>query len=182
MLTSRPVLLISAKIIFPLAPDDSRLQVKLGCSIASEWMRPDQHNRLACFCQLFGCLLLVALTHHLCCAERGYAPYVPRPYALKLAAESLKSSKQQLLEGVDPELLRQLPRLLGQAGLSDAAYKRAARCLRLVVLCSEQHKTPMLNELESELHKCVGLPPQCPAHCVTQSLSRCTSNACHLGV
>ncbi|BDA45426.1 probable E3 ubiquitin-protein ligase HUWE1 [Coccomyxa sp. Obi] len=89
--------------------------------------------------------------------ERGYEPYVPRPYVrgslASLAAETLKSPKTPLLEGVDPELLRRLPRLLGQAGLSDAAYKRAARCIRLVVLCSEDHKTPMLNELESELHK-----------------------------
>lgn len=59
-----------------------------------------------------------------------------------------------MLEGVDQELLRQLPRLLGQGGLSDTAYKRAAKCIRLLVLCCTDTKTPMLNELESELHKC----------------------------
>ncbi|CAL8470976.1 g10518 [Coccomyxa elongata] len=93
-------------------------------------------------------------------SESGYEAYFPRPYVsgslAKRAAETLKSSLKPLLEGVDPELLRRLPRLLGQAGLSDAAYKRAARCIRLVVLCSADHKTPMLNELESELHKLSG--------------------------
>ena len=70
-----------------------------------------------------------------------------------------RAPRKPLLEGVDQELLRQLPRLLGQGGLSDTAYKRAAKCIRLVVLCSEDSKTPMLNELESELHKCASRSP-----------------------
>ncbi len=69
-----------------------------------------------------------------------------------------KNPRKPLLEGVDQGLLRQLPRLLGQGGMSEAAYKRAAKCIRLVVICCEDSKTPMLNELESELHKCVHSP------------------------
>jgi hypothetical protein len=58
-----------------------------------------------------------------------------------------------MLVDVNEGLLRSLPRLLGQADLSDLACKRTGRCIRLVVHCAPQHKQIMFAELESELHK-----------------------------
>lgn len=52
------------------------------------------------------------------------------------------------------DLLRQLPRLLGQKGVSDVACTRAAACVKLVVQCVAAFKPLMLKELEAELHGC----------------------------
>ena len=52
------------------------------------------------------------------------------------------------------DLLRQLPRLLGQKGVSDVACTRAAACVKLVVQCVAAFKPLMLQELEAELHGC----------------------------
>lgn len=60
---------------------------------------------------------------------------------------------QQLLcvQAVNKDLLRQLPRLLGQTGVSDVACARAASCVKLIVQCSSAYKQLMLRELEKEL-------------------------------
>ncbi len=50
------------------------------------------------------------------------------------------------------DLLKQLPRLLGQKGVSDIACTRAASCVKLVVQCVATFKPLMLKELEAELH------------------------------
>ena len=50
------------------------------------------------------------------------------------------------------DLLKQLPRLLGQKGVSDTACTRAASCVKLVVQCVASFKPLMLKELEAELH------------------------------
>ncbi len=50
------------------------------------------------------------------------------------------------------DLLKQLPRLLGQKGVSDVACTRAASCVKLVVQCVASFKPLMLRELEAELH------------------------------
>ena len=49
------------------------------------------------------------------------------------------------------DLLRQLPGLLGQRGVSDLACTRAAACIKLAVLCAPDFKPLMLQELEREL-------------------------------
>lgn len=66
---------------------------------------------------------------------------------------SFEPKHSKLLVGVSQELLRSLPRLLGQTDLSELACKRAARCIRLVVYCASHHKQIMFEELEMELHK-----------------------------
>lgn len=82
----------------------------------------------------------------MCRAGATPGPTEPRPKFAEL-------TKKLLLVGTDQQLLARLPRLLGQSGLSDAAYKRAAHCIRLVALCNEEHKRPMLTELEMILHE-----------------------------
>ena len=55
------------------------------------------------------------------------------------------------MQAVNKDLLRQLPRLLGQTGVSDVACARAASCVKLIVQCSSAFKPLMLRELETEL-------------------------------
>jgi len=51
-------------------------------------------------------------------------------------------------------LLKQLPGLLGQAGLSATAAGRVAACLRHLVAIAPGHQQLLLAELEAELRRC----------------------------
>ncbi len=68
-----------------------------------------------------------------------------------MVAEYLDSQQLPYAQAVNKDLLRQLPRLLGQTGVSDVACGRAASCVKLIVQCSSAFKPLMLRELEKEL-------------------------------
>ena len=56
-----------------------------------------------------------------------------------------------ILEALPPHLVRQLPALMGEAGLSETAYGRLATSLRLLVEAAPVHKPLVLAELQREL-------------------------------
>ena len=54
-------------------------------------------------------------------------------------------------------LLRQLPELLGQAGLSEVAYTRAGAVIQLVVDVGPHHRRMLLAELDAQLQRWASL-------------------------
>ena len=77
---------------------------------------------------------------------------------------------------LDRGLLAQLPRLLGQRGVSDTACARAAACVKLVVLCAPACKPAMLQGLEQELQGCA--PAIQPNACIYHALFFISSPGC----
>jgi hypothetical protein len=65
----------------------------------------------------------------------------------------MKNNPRPILERLPSRLLRQLPTLLGEAGISDAAATRTAEAIKLLVETAPAHKGLMLHELEAELHR-----------------------------
>ena len=58
---------------------------------------------------------------------------------------------RQHINELPGDLLRQLPRLLGQEGISLGAQNRLGSIIRLLVELGPQHKQLMLLELQSQL-------------------------------
>lgn len=84
-------------------------------------------------------------------AKDGRVQPVAAASAVMKQALASESNPIPVLEALPHELLRQLPALLGQTGLLEAAYQRAATVIKLLVSAAHVHKPFMLVELQHEL-------------------------------
>ncbi|KAK9830284.1 hypothetical protein WJX72_010812 [[Myrmecia] bisecta] len=67
--------------------------------------------------------------------------------------ENHEDDPRPVLNALPEPLLRQLPSLLGQQGLSELAYTRVGSVLKMVVEAAPAHKALMLQELEAQLRR-----------------------------
>ena len=92
---------------------------------------------------------------------------------------------QPVIQSLPEQLLKHLPKLLGQSGLSDLAQRRCASIIKMMVEMCPQLKPLMLAELQDELQRCVSASLDIVmtlAPCIQSATNiECSQRASHCG-